>query len=426
MYSEKESATLELKQQETKSFPKTVCAFANYCDGRIIFGVKKDGTISGIHDPEKFRLQIENVINDTIDPRPDFQLRTDDFEGKYLVELSVDKGLNTPYTYNGAAYKRSDTSSVPVDANELRRLSLEGVNITYDQLPSTEVNLSFEKLKRLLKEKIGIKHFSEDTLRTLGLLQKGNFTRAAQLLADENQVNQSITTIIRFGGNASIFLERVDIVGKSLLTQYDEALKMFSKWYKPYEKIVGFERIQREQIPQEAFREGVANALVHRRYDINAAIQIAMYEDRIEITSPGGLPPGITKTSYIFGQVSILRNLVIAEVFYRLGLIEKFGTGIFRIRESYAAYHQIPQFDLSDDYIRVILPVVDYDAVKEEKDISTLILMALSKHGLLSRSQLEEFTGYQRSWLSEILKRMVNEGILEVVGRGPQTRYQIK
>lgn len=278
----------------------------------------------------------------------------------------------------------------------------------------------------MLKEKIGLKQFSRDTLRTFGLIKQEKYTRAAQLLADENEINQSITSIIRFGNKVSVFLDRKEVARKSLLIQYQEALYMFNKWYSKFEQIVEFERIERQQIPHEAFREGVVNALVHRRFDINASVQIAMYEDRIEITSPGGLPQGISKNAYLYGQVSQLRNMTIAEVFYRLGLIEKFGTGILRIRESYETYFPKPEFDISDDFIRVVLPVVDHEAVLEEKDINTIIMVALSKRSPLSRSQLEQITGFKRSWLHQQLKKMVEEGSLEVVGGGPQTKYQIR
>ena len=426
MFPDKECAALELKKQESKSFLKTVSAFANFLDGKIVFGVNNDGRIIGIKEPEKFRLHIENIINDCIDPRPKFGLKTIEIEGISLVELAIKKGSHTPYTYNGAAYKRSDTSSVPVDAYELQRLSLEGINISYDQLPSTEKNLSFEVLKTMLKEKIGLQQFSKDTLRTLGLIDQEKFNRAAQLIADDNEIIQSITSVIRFGNKASVFLERKEVAKKSLLIQYQEALKMFNKWYPEFDQIIGFERIKRQQIPHEAFREGVANALVHRRFDLNASVQIAMYEDRIEITSPGGLPQGISKTTYLYGQVSLLRNMTIAEVFYRLRLIEKFGTGILRIRESYEDYFPKPEFDIAEDYIRVVLPVVDYEQELEEKDIKTSIMVALSKRSPLSRLQLEQITGFKRSWLHQQLKKMVEEGSLEVVGGGPQTKYQIR
>lgn len=110
---------------------------------------------------------------------------------------------------------------------------------------------------------------------------------------------------------------------------------MFDKWYQPYEAIVGFERVSRIQIPREAFRETVANAILHRRFDINGAVQISMYKDRIEVLSPGGLPEGISETAFLYSRLSLPRNLAIAEVFHRLRIIEKFGTGIDRIRSEY-------------------------------------------------------------------------------------------
>lgn len=426
LYPVTENATLELKAQETKTFQKTVSAYANYAEGKIVFGVGKDGTIVGIQDPESFRLQIENNINDTIDPRPKFDLNTIEIEGKKLVELTVYKGMHTPYTYHGAAYKRSDTSTVPVDAYELQQLSLEGINIGYDQLPATETDLSFTVLESMLKEKTGLKHISNDILRNLGLIRDNKYTRAAQLLSDENQIDQSATSIVRFGKTISVFLDRKSISKKSLLTQYNEAMTMFDKWYAPYDQVVGFERVQRDQIPREAFREGVANALVHRRFDLNSAVQIAMYDDRVEITSPGGLPLGITETVYLYGQVSQLRNITIAEVFHRLGLIEKFGTGIFRIREEYSPYATQPKFTLTENYIRVILPVIDYEAMIKEPNLVDLVLRMLSQQSPLSRSQLEEMTGYKRSWLHKTLKSLVDQGMLETIGGGPHTKYQIK
>jgi ATP-dependent DNA helicase RecG len=347
-------------------------------------------------------------------------------EGKNIVELLVYKGQHTPYTYNGAAYKRSDTSTVPVDSNELRLLSLEGVNFSYDQLPSTENDLSFTILRKFLKEKAGLKRITDDTWHTLGLMRKNYYTRAGQLLSDENTIHQSATSIVRFGQNISVFLDRVDIIQKSLLIQYREALNMFDKWYAPYEQIIGFERVQRDQIPREAYREGVVNALVHRRFDLNSAVQISMHDDRVEIVSPGGLPSGISEVAYLYGQVSLIRNITLAEVFHRIGLIEKFGTGILRIREEYSPYAANPKFDVTDDHIRVILPVIDYDAAKADKDIDLLILDILANKSPLSRAELEDLTGFKRSWMHQALKNLVDHGVIVVVGGGPQTKYKIK
>ena len=114
MYPEKESSKVELKRELTDSFLKTVSAFANYGGGKIVFGISENGSVVGIVDPEKTRLQLEHKINDSISPRPEFFLNTSSFEEKQIVELMVSKGKSAPYLYNGRAYKRSDTSSTPV------------------------------------------------------------------------------------------------------------------------------------------------------------------------------------------------------------------------------------------------------------------------------------------------------------------------
>jgi ATP-dependent DNA helicase RecG len=221
-------------------------------------------------------------------------------------------------------------------------------------------------------------------------------------------------------------MDRKDLTYQSLLTQYQGALAMFDKWYAPYEEVVDFRRIERIQIPREAYREGIANALINRRYDINGSVQVAMYENRIEIISPGGLPEGMSETTYLYRQISIPRNTVVANVFHRLHIIEKFGTGIDRIREEYARFPSQPEFEITSDFIRVVLPVIDYDSEPQEPSLSESILLLLSEKGALSRAEIEEHTGFKRSWVLKELNRMLSDGIISVVGKGPATRYRIK
>lgn len=426
LYPEKESSKIELKRELTDSFLNTVSAFANYDGGKIVFGVSENGSIEGIVDPEKTRLQLENKINDSISPRPDFVLNTVSFEEKQIVELTVSKGKNAPYLYNGRAYKRSDTSSTPLDPNELRRLSLDSSTMTFDQLPSNEEELSFKVLERWLQKTVGLKKLGDDSLRTLGLMKGDQFLRSAELLADINQNAQSATIIVRFGKTISEFMDRVDLTHQSLLSQYQGALEMFDKWYQPYEAVDGFIRVPRIQIPRDAYREAVANALIHRRYDQGGAVQVAMYEDRVEITSPGGLPEGINETAYLYSQLSIPRNLILAEVFHRLHLIEKFGTGIDRIRKEYEPYASKPHFEVSDVLIKIVLPVIDYKKQPEEISLEELILTTIGNSDGVSRSGLDLVTGLQRTRLTEVLNKLISEGKIVRTGGGRSVRYKLK
>ena len=426
VYSGKESAFLELKERLSDSFLKTVSAYANYSDGRIVFGVSDDGTIIGISDAAELRLHIENKINDCINPRPRFRLEVQEVDGKILVVLYVFQGKNAPYYYNQTTYKRTDTSTVPVDRSEIRRLVMRGVEQSYDQLISPETELEFTILEGELKREIGLQFFSDDTLRTLGLVVDDEYTRAAELLADKNKNSRSATSIVRFGKTRSEFMDRRTLTYQSLLAQYRGALEMFDRWYAPYEEVVGFRRIERIQIPREAYREGVANALVNRRYDVNGSVQVAMYEDRVEIISPGGLPEGMSEATYLYSQISIPRNTVIADVFHRLHIIEKFGTGIDRIRDEYIGFISQPQFEITSDFTRVVLPVIDYNSEPQELSLGESILVLLSEKGTVSRADIEERTGFKRTRILQELKQLLDAEMIETTGNNRGTQYRLK
>ena len=135
-----------------------------------------------------------------------------------------------------------------------------------------------------------------------------------------------------------------------------------------------------------------------------------MYEDRIEVLSPGGLPEGISETAFLYSRLSLPRNLTIAEVFHRLRIIEKFGTGIDRIRGEYANQANQPQFQITDSHINVVLPVIDYDARPNKKaTLEEQIMLLLSKEDL-NPGRDELATGYKRSWILNELKGLVKEG----------------
>ena len=166
----KESRILEFKQDITNTFLKTVSAFANYGTGSILFGVDDNGNHIGISDPESTRLDIENKINDSINPRPEYSIVVNQKSG--VITLKVSEGKQKPYLYRGKAYRRSDTSTVEVDDFELKRLVLEGSNLYFEELPCRRSDLSFQYLETKMIEKLGISKINEDILRTLGFINE--------------------------------------------------------------------------------------------------------------------------------------------------------------------------------------------------------------------------------------------------------------
>ena len=188
--------------------------------------------------------------------------------------------------------------------------------------------------------------------------------------------------------------------------------------------IIGFYRREKELVPKEAFREALANAIVHRSWDINAYIQIAMFKDRVEINSPGGLSLALSKDDYINKNISILKNPIIAGVFYRLNIIEKFGTGIARIIEEYKNSLLKVKFDISTNYIRVILPLHQGDVSILSED-EALVYGILKEEGNITREELDIRTGFNKSKTIRVINSLLGKSTIKKVGKGPGTSYTI-
>lgn len=412
----KESKCLEYKESVTNTFLKTVSAYANYGTGKIVFGIADDGSVKGIENLRQTCLDIETRINDSIDPVPEYTLDVD--EKLSVITLTVSEGLHKPYLYKAKAYRRNDTATIVVDRLALTRLILEGQNISFEETTAKNQDLRFTILEEKLKSVLHLETVSLDTLKTLELYKEGQgYTVAGELLADQNGFKG--IDAVRFGDTINILLDRETYEHESILKQYDQALNMYRKYYQ-YEEIQGSIRKTVLLIPEEAYREAIANALVHRTWDVDSHTNVAMFPDRIEITSPGGLPRGVSEEEYERGGISLLRNRVIGSIFFRLHLIERFGTGIRRIKETYRNSDKKPVFAISENAIRITLPVLqahnglDADANK--------VYMAI-KGKTVSSSDVVEATGFGKTKVIDILKKLVAQGFIQTTGNGRGTRY---
>lgn len=419
-----ESKTTELKEKFTKSLLKTISAFSNYHDGTIYIGVRDDGVIVGNPNIIQEKVDIENTINTTITPKPFYDLNMIEIESKSILEIVVYKGDNGPYYYQNTAYMRNDTSTIPVDGNNLTRLILRSKNLTYDQVVSNKGELSFDYLKSKLKAVLNVEEINLAILITLGLYGENAFNNAALLLSDNGKLSQSFVDIARFKLDTNTFLDRKRFENRSLLEYFDQTISEFQLRYSSYEIIDGKHRTTKELIPFIAFREALSNAIIHRDYLLNAGVQIAMFDNRIEIASPGGLPEGIDEAQFYKGLTSLSRNPIIANVFFRLKLIEQFGTGVNRIIDSYKLYKINPSFEISGSQIRVILPVTNFDYSKlESKESIIAYLKAFPKS---SRQSIENAIGMEKSTLIRRLNELEGLSVINKSGNGPSTVYSCK
>ena len=229
--------------------------------------------------------------------------------------------------------------------------------------------------------------------------------------------------IVKFGQNISIIQKRATFDNISVLDVYDKTLDVFRDYYR-YEVIQGAERKNVERIPEAAFREAIANALIHRVWDVESQIRVLMFDDRIEIISPGGLPSGITEEEYLSGKLSVLRNRNLANVFYILGFVEIFGTGITRIKQLYEAGLRKPDFEVSENTIKIMLPVFEENMNLTEDERT--VYKILSRTVLKSISEIAPYVSFGKSKTIQILKDLIQKGIVTDEGKGRGTKYIIK
>ena len=431
-----ENKYTEYKREYTKTFLKTVSAFANFHNGSIVFGMDDVRNIVGIDDAENLRLAIEHSISDSIEPTPYYEIELQLFDQKHILVLKVFKGEHTPYYCNGKAYKRNDTSTVQVDRIALTELILTGRNLCFDELETDYEDLSFNFMLSRLKKAIGITQISDDLLKTLMLRKHNRYTNAAVLFSDFNPLNASNVNLIAYEDHTvNEIVDRDLLEGMSVIEQYERCMLFYKKHINIGEKIEGPYRETIEEIPLVAYREAIANALVHRDYSRDSAIRVEIFNDRVEVVSPGSLPVGLSVDEYENGNVSLVRNRIVADVFRKLNLIEKFGTGVRRIKEQYRRYTLKPVFSVFENSILVILPKVNAKANEQAHDSKvkyisddreSMVYKMLLSNGTLRRSDIEKALNLGRSQTGDILKSMGEKRLIIKLGNGRNTKYCIK
>lgn len=376
-----------LEERKPKSWLKSVSAFANSKGGIILFGVD-DSTheLEGLDDIQQVAEKITEIINARILPLPRYEINSFTEDGKDFLELKIGDGPSTPYylVIDGRkeAFIRSGNQSIPAPEHILNNLILKGKNLTFDALPTDyKINdLSFTLLAATIKEKTNKKFDENKDFFSLGLANtEKELTNAGLLLSDQNPLKQSKIVCTRWKGlNKGIIAEDAiddkEYNGSiiALLENADSFIKNNSKmsW-----KVVGMERQELEEYPITARREAIVNALIHRDYQIlGAEIHIDMFDDRLEITSPGGMFDGsLIQNLEIKNIPSMRRNIVIADVFSRLHYMDRRGSGLSRILESYNDSIQKPKFISDSLSFTVIFPNKGYYKTNEMDENKNIV-----------------------------------------------------
>ena len=439
-----------LEERRPKSWCKSVSAFANYSGGCLIFGIDNDDEVIGLENPQEVSEKISEIITSKMDPIPVFDMNFYTVEGKVVV-LKIEEGNIPPYYYvdggNRTAYRRVGNESIPVDGNALRALILKGANSSFDIRGSRfdKDKFSFSKLKATYFNKTG-NVFNEDDYESWSLVENDKLTNAGALLVDESPIRHSRLFCTRWNGldKASGVIDALDdreFTG-SLISLLQNGLEFVFNNSKKQWKKVSDSRIEMPDYPERSVQEGLVNALIHRDYlEIGSEVHIDMYDNRLEIYSPGGMYDGsLVQERDVLRVPSKRRNPIIADAFNRLRLMERRGSGFKKICSDYNSQvnyteAMAPQFYSDFDSFVLTLWNLNYSEKTQEtgektqetrgKDIRNKIIEFCSVPR--SRVEIAEHIEYKsKSTLWRIyLKPLIVEGKLQMtIPEQPKNRNQ--
>ncbi|MCH1942738.1 RNA-binding domain-containing protein [Holdemania massiliensis] len=427
-----ESSKLELKELINSDFKKEIIAFANTDGGEIYVGVNKLGKIVGVENAEKEMERISCMIHDGIHPDliPYTTIDTLRIDGKDLIHVQISRGGKPPYhlTEKGlkpsGVYVRHGVTSIPASEEMIRDLIRQSDGLTFDKMRSLNQDLTFHYAEAyFIKRSVA---FKSENQRSLGLIDAdGYYTNTALLLSD--QCEHTVKCAVFEGTGKTLFKTRKEFNG-SLLKQLEEAYEYITVFNNVHADFVGLERIESFDYPEYALREALLNTLIHRDYNYSGSTIINIFTDRIEFVSLGGLVKGLSTTDILRG-VSQSRNMLLAQVFYRLRLVESFGTGIQRILESYQETSLHPEFIPGPSSFITVLPNMNYADILPDTDLSaseSKVLNLLAQKREISRSDVEKLLNCSAFPARKLLNSLIAKNKIRVLGNARSTKYVLE
>lgn len=437
-----ENKTTEFKREYTDDIKYAVVAFANTEGGKIFIGLNDDGTACGVEDADGTMLRVTNMVRDAV--RPDVTMFMDCgvevIDGKNVVLLTLQRGTARPYYLYGkgvrpeGVYVRQGASSVPASETAILNMIKETCGDSYEDGRSLNQQLTFEKAELYFKKKDI--DFGEAQKRTLNIISKdGTYSNLGMLLSD--QCVHTIKIGVFDGGKKSTFRDRRELTG-SLLEQLEEAYAFIDRLNRTCAEFEGLDRLDKRDYPPEALREALLNALVHRDYALSGSTLISIFDDRIEIVTIGGLVRGITLEDIMLG-VSVLRNPHLANVFYRLRLIEAYGIGLLKIKECYADYDVKSRIDVTNNAFKITLPNTNYaekNCTNKRRSVSSsevvskdtreeAVIDLFENMDIIVRKDVEKALTVSQATAVLVLRNMVKKNLLKKEGSGKHTRYRL-
>ena len=469
-----ESEKIEFKENaKTNTYIKTVVAFANGNGGKIVFGVKDNKEIVGVENEFEVMDGIINAISDSCYPMivPDISLHT--LENKTVILVEIEGGKKKSYylkskgVQKGTYIRSGATTRIIEEDYVLKELVLEGENKYFDQQVCHGESVSDEEIEKFCEwlEKLARKNSENDTeirkitrntLLSWKVLEEKNgriFPTNAYILLSgkENwEVSRKIQCGVFKGETRSIFVDKKEFEG-SIIMQLEKAYQYVLEKINLGSDIVGIYRVDKYEIPPKSIREVIANAVIHRSYLEPNDIQVALYDNRLEITSPGMLLSGVNVKRMKEGY-SKLRNRAIASVFAYVNIIEKWGSGIPRIMNEIREYGlQEPEFIIFENDFRVNIYRKNYNTTqstqgstqnrinttqdiskKEKLDVKNLtetdktIINTIINNPDMSQKQIADNLNWTVNKVKYYMKKFKQKNILKYEGTSQNGKWEIQ
>ena len=423
-----ETENIEFKLQFTDELYKEVIAFANTDGGVIYIGIDNNGNAVGIDNVDENYTRMTNGIRDAIMPDVTMFVKYTIQENR-VVRITVGEGSYKPYYLKSKGLKpngvfvRQGASSVSASPEQIRAMIKESDGDTFESMRSMEQVLTFKSAKEAFK-RYNIE-FSKTKYRALGITTQADelYSNLALIISDQCA---HTTKVAVFADEENTKFRDSKEFGGSIFEQLDNTYAYLTLCNKTVATFKGLERIEKVDYPEEALREALLNALVHRDYSFSGSIIINVNDKEMEFISIGGLLPGLLPDDIRSG-ISQPRNKNLADIFYRLHLIESYGTGIRKIYNLYANCSEQPRIEVTSNTFKIILPNMNRMAVKESGTVVTAqmqkILDYIEENGQITELEIQELLGLKKTRAFILAKQMRDEGLIRVEGRGDSKRY---
>ena len=423
-----ETENTQFKLQFTDELYKEVIAFANTDGGVIYIGIDNNGNAVGIDNVDENYTRITNGIRDAIMPDVTMFVKYTIQENR-VVRITVGEGSYKPYYLRSKGLKpsgvfvRQGTSSVSASFEQIRAMIKESDGDTFESMRSMEQDLTFKSAKEAFK-RYNIE-FSKTKYRALGIATQADelYSNLALIISDQCA---HTTKVAVFADEENTKFRDSKEFGGSIFEQLDNTYTYLTLCNKTVATFKGLERIEKIDYPEEALREALLNALVHRDYSFSGSIIINVNDKEMEFISIGGLLPGLSPDDIRSG-ISQPRNKNLADIFHRLHLIESYGTGIRKIYNLYANCSEQPRIEVTSNTFKIILPNMNRMAAKESGTVVTAqmqkILDYIEENGQITEPEIQELLGLKKTRAFMLAKQMRDEGLIRVEGRGDSKRY---